>query len=115
MTPSASYILMCFLIAVTAVVYSYVLTKPGEIFGGLYGKLYRLFNDVRQWTGEGDHPLFKMLIGCFKCVAGQWAFWIYLLYAWSSYTWWTIIPHILFVGLTIFLSLIVYKIIKHIE
>lgn len=119
MIPSVSFLASCILIsaviAIIAVMYSVVLSRPGEIFGWLYDKLNTWFNErnpckgTREQRGLGPHPVFKLLIGCFKCVAGQWAFWIFLIYCWPVYNMFFIIPHLLFVGLTIFFSLIIYK------
>jgi hypothetical protein len=119
MIPSVSFLLsaafISLIIAITAVIYSVVLTQPGEIFGWLYGKLYTWFNErnpckgTRAQRGLPDHPVFKILIGCFKCVSGQWAFWFFLIYAWSEYNIFYVIPHLLFTALTIFFSLIIYK------
>ena len=100
------YLLASLLIAVTAFVYSYVLTQPGEFFGKIYGKLDILFKtDARVSEGKGVHPLFKMIMWCEKCVAGQMAFWIFLACTWRLYLhreFIFVIPHILFIGLSIF-------------
>lgn len=108
------FLLTSMLIAITAVVYSYVLTQPGEIFAGLYKRLDTWFKtDERQMKfGKGPHPLFKLLIWCEKCVAGQWSLWIFLICAWPWYQRGyliLIIPHVLFIGLTIFLALCIKK------
>lgn len=114
---AGTYILFSILIAITAFVYSYVLIQPGEIFSKLYLKLDVLFKtDRRAFNGLGPHPLFKMIMWCEKCVAGQLSIWIFLIYAWPKYLnynfiW--IIPHILFVALTIFLTIIIKLILKN--
>lgn len=117
---TSAYLLMSLLIAITAFVYSYVLVQPGEIFAKLFLKLDLFFNsDKRACQGKGPHPLFKMIMRCEKCVAGQMAMWIYLAYNWHQYlqkNFITLIPHILFIGLSIFLTLVIKKFyLKHIE
>jgi hypothetical protein len=59
------------MIAVVAFIYSDVLTESGMILNGLFR------------AAEQTLPsyIFKPLIGCFKCVAGQIALWFYLINA----------------------------------
>lgn len=102
------YFTLSFLIAVLAFVYSYILSQPGEPFGLLNKWLYRFFeNDKRMQEGKELHPLYKLLIGCEKCIAGQIALWCFLLLNYSEYTIKALFPHILFVSLTIFLTVII--------
>lgn len=113
------YFVVSILIAITAFVYSYVLVQPGEIFAKIFLKLDLFFkSDERRAQGLGVHWLFKMIMWCEKCVAGQLALWIYLICCWPWYLqgyFIMIIPHFLFVGLTIFLTLVIKKIyLKHI-
>lgn len=107
------YLLGAVLIAITAFVYSYLLTQPGEFFGKAYGFFNWLFmTDKRIQKGKGIHPIFKMIMYCEKCVAGQLATWIFLSYTFDYYVagnFIVVVPHILFVGLSIFLT----PIIKH--
>jgi len=73
-------------IAITAFVYSNILTQPGEIFGNLYKKLDEFFNtDKRSCTGLGLHPIFKMIMACEKCVSGQLAFWFFMAHYYNGY------------------------------
>lgn len=108
------YVFSAMIIAITATTYSTILVLPGEIFGGLYGKLDILFKtDKRNEQGKGIHPIFKMIMQCEKCVAGQMALWGGLVYAWRYYSndcFQLILPHIGFIGLSIFLTLITKKI-----
>lgn len=68
-----------FLIALFAFTYSYLLTQPHAMFNGIYNKLYKAFKtDERIQNGKGYHPLFMILIHCEKCIAGQFALWLYL-------------------------------------
>lgn len=101
------------LIAIAAVVYSYILTQNGEVFGGLYGVLDRLFqSDRRACRGLGPHPIFKMIMWCEKCVAGQMSLWIFLYVAFPFYRrgqLFIMVPHALFICLGIFLALCVKK------
>lgn len=91
-------------VALVAYVYSYVLTGPGMILNGWY-------NYLDQWIGDAaEKPriwLFKPLIGCFTCVAGQMALWVYLLAAYREYNFW---QHLVFVCLAIYLTSPVHKI-----
>lgn len=114
------YLIHALLIAITAFVYSYILVQPGEFFSKLFLILDKFFEtDKRAAEGLPPHPLFKMIMRCEKCVAGQMAFWIYLVYCLPYYLecqFDLIISHILFVGLSIFLTLITKNIyIKHIQ
>ncbi len=114
------YLLSALLIAITSVVYSYILTQPGEIFGWLFGKLNEFFKtDERTSQGLGPHPLFKMIMWCEKCVSGQMSLWLFLIINWKYYAegvFIIVIPHAFFVTLSIFLSLTIKKIYnKHIE
>jgi hypothetical protein len=110
-------LLFCFcslLISVIAVVYSYVLTFPGEIFFNLYKLLHKAFQtDEREAKGLYPHPIFKLLIACEKCVAGQIALWSYLALMWPAYLKFKIAAvafgHIGFVAMTIFLTVIMKK------
>jgi hypothetical protein len=59
-----------FYIAIIAFVYSEILTEGGMILNGLYKFLEKHL---------GKYPyIFKPLIDCSKCVAGQIALWVYL-------------------------------------
>lgn len=104
-------------IAITAFTYSYILTQPNEIFGGLYGKLNIIFKtDERMIKGLGLHPIFKMVMACEKCVSGQLSLWIYLFWNYENYTFgfrlsiYNLIEHIFFVTTTIFLTTIIKSI-----
>ena len=101
-------------IAITAFTYSYIFTGPNEIFGWLYGKLNEVFKtEQRRYSGKSFHPIFKMIMACEKCVAGQMSLWIYLAWHYESYfhgircALYNGIEHILFIGTTIFLTTII--------
>lgn len=90
-------------LALVAYVYAEMLTEPGMILNWLHAYLSRL-PDI----------IFKPLIGCYKCVAGQMAFWVYPLFV--GYTGTSIQSyferlgnHLFFVSLTIFTSWIISK------
>lgn len=97
------------LIGITAFVYSQILTQPGEIFAGLYRRLDNFFNtDERSCKGLGLHPVFKMIMACEKCVAGQMAFWFYIAFNYKEYLTGdllNLIPHILLIGISIFTAI----------
>jgi hypothetical protein len=68
------------LFGILGFVYTNLLTQPEQIFSGWYKLLYKLFKiDARNAEGKGYHPLFMVLVHCEKCVAGQIAFWYYLI------------------------------------
>ncbi len=112
--------LFAFTVSITAFTYSYILTQPSEVFSWLYKQLNILFkNSERYQRGDDMHPIFKLLIGCEKCVSGQMALWIYIIICGRNYfndfvT--HLIIHILFVATTIFLTTIIKFIYtKHIK
>lgn len=105
---TTQYFISALLLAIFAFVYSYVLTKNGEVLGTVYKKLYHLFkSDQRASDGLPRHPLFKVLIDCEKCVGGQWALWSFLLYQYKYYSLEMVLPHLLFITLTIYLTIII--------
>ena len=105
------FVFCALMVAVSAFVYSNLLTGTGEILGGVYGFLDRVFKtDERAEQGKPIHPLFKMLMQCEKCVAGQWALWSFLIVNWNLYArgyYLLILVHLAFIFLSIFLALIV--------
>lgn len=63
--------ILTWVIAVVAFTYSEILTDHGMILYGWRGLLFRCLKSE-------DHWLFKILVGCSYCVAGQWMLWIFL-------------------------------------
>ena len=113
-----NFFLLSFLISITAFVYSNILTQPTELLSSAYRYLDTLFqNDKRYCNGLDMHPIFKMIIGCEKCVSGQMALWIFLFFNYKNYfELSTLIYHVLFIGLTIFTTTIIKSIYsKHIN
>lgn len=101
-------------ISITAFVYSYILTQPGEILGSVYGFFDELFQtDKRARFGKGLHPMFKMIMACEKCVSGQLSFWYFLAHYYNGYLNGTqsfiynALEHALFTCTTIFLTTII--------
>jgi hypothetical protein len=96
-------------IAIVAYIYSDVLTEGGMILNGLY-----------VWLDSKKIPdwLFKPLIGCYKCVAGQMALWSFFVVNFSEYMniksifELTVLygNHLFFITLTILLSCLVQRI-----
>lgn len=78
-------------IAVCAFVYVVLLTEPYYIFGDLYGYLEKRL----PWY------IFKPIMGCEKCVAGQLALWSYLYLNYREYDLNHAFEHIFFICLTI--------------
>ncbi len=104
-------------IAITAFVYSNILTEPGEIFGKLYGFLYDLFQtDKRARLGASFHPIFKMIMACPKCVSGQLSFWYFMAHYYTGYSsgiqsfFYNAFEHVLFTCTTIFITIIIKSI-----
>ena len=111
-------IFLCYpaLIAIAAFVYSYILTQPGEVFGPWNRFLSERLNKNRLNEGLPLHPLYKLLVGCEKCIAGQVSLWSYLYVTHEYYSLLIGFGHVLFVCLTIFLAVVIkgfYK--KYIE
>jgi hypothetical protein len=87
-------------VAIVAYVYSQVLTEPGMIFNRLYNALDRT---LPEW-------LFRPLIGCMYCVAGQMALWYYLsLSVALSHIPYDLFGHIFFICLSVFLISFIHK------
>lgn len=104
-------------ISITAFVYSYMLTQPGEILGSLYGFLDRIFQtDKRSYDGRGIHPIFKMIMACPKCVSGQMAFWYFMAHYYEGYLngvqslIYNGFEHVIFTCVTIFITTIIKSI-----
>lgn len=110
------YYIVSFLIAVLAVVYVNILTGPGEVLEWLKRGLHNMLNDEQKLNdGEGYHPLYKMLVGCEKCFAGQVALWTYFIMhvdRYQSISFTLIFNHIMFISLTIFMTVIIQSIYK---
>lgn len=109
-----------FLIAILAVVYTYILTQPGQLFNGLYNKLDKFFKtDTRRSNGKSEHPLFKILIYCHLCLSGQVALWLFIYFNWINYfinPFYTLLSHVFTVATTILMAAIIKGIYtKHIE
>jgi hypothetical protein len=113
---TVQYFISALLIGVFAFVYTNILTQHGEIFGKLFNRMYHFFkSDQRSSAGKSLHPLFKVLIQCEKCVAGQFALWSFLISQFGVYAsgeWILIIPHLLFITLSIFMTITVKAIYK---
>lgn len=97
---------LSFLIAILAVVYTYILTQPNMLFNGIYNKFDRFFKtDQRRANGKGVHPVFMVLMYCHLCFSGQIALWLFLILNYKNYEvnfGYTLLQHILFVSFTIF-------------
>ncbi|MFT4203491.1 MAG: hypothetical protein QM610_06205 [Chitinophagaceae bacterium] len=90
------YYLVALTVGIGAFTYTHILVGPGM-----------LLEKVNDWAQLHLPPwLYKPIIGCEKCVAGQWALWSYIA-VFDRYDWkW----HMLFTLLAIFLADIVTKI-----
>lgn len=102
------YFFYSLLTAIAAFTYSYILTEPGEFFGKIHMWISDYFkNDQRMNEGQPLHPLYKMIIGCEKCVAGQIALWSFLAFNYDNYSIKAAFAHVLYVSLTIFLAAVI--------
>jgi hypothetical protein len=81
-------------IAIIGVVYSSILTQPDMILDRWYIFLEQKIGN-KSW-------LFNPLVGCYKCVTGQIALWYYI-FTCNHYNLWN---HMLFISLSIFISII---------
>lgn len=116
------YFILSFLLAVLAYVYTNVLTEPTEIFSKWKSFLHNKLNDEEKLNaGLGYHPLFKVLVHCEKCFAGQTALWVYLILSHNRYFDSLLIPkalfililkHVCFITLTILQVVLIKKIIE---
>jgi len=101
-----NWIIIAFQIAVIASVYCVKLTKPDMIFGGVYGKLTEIQAE-HEWT----EWIFKPLMTCVYCVAGQMALWTLILYGGFHLEWVrNVIDAIFFLSLPFILVELVNKI-----
>lgn len=87
-------------IAISAFVYSNMLTENGMIFHGLFEYLEER---LPEW-------IFKPLIGCQYCVSGQWSLWFFLYYGIFEVSDYVFYIHIWFILQTIFVTKIVTEI-----
>jgi hypothetical protein len=97
---------LAILLAVLGVVYSEILTSPGELLYKVYDfKRFILYKYVKnEQTAE---YILKPLGGCAKCTSGQLAFWVFLFM--GNYN---IFAHILFISFTILIALILTRTIE---
>lgn len=111
-------IILPLMIAVTAFIYSDVLTEPGM----LLNKVYRWL-DYSDCSNKRRVPeiIFNPLIGCFRCVSGQMALWVFMWNNSSKYMTFCrqfnlydlvnlIAFHIYFMSITIYLTWIISKV-----
>lgn len=105
---------LIFLVALagTAVVFADVLVRPGMLLEPVQRWLrmwYRGMPYARAgiWPPElDDNPWAKALWLCYKCVAGQWGFWGYLIRCHGHYS---LFEHLAFTAFTIIAAIIISK------
>lgn len=73
-----------------AFVYSCMLTEDDMVLSRWHSLWQRLENTRLEW-------LFKIIIGCERCVAGQWALWSYLIIYYRDYAAADLFFHTLFI------------------
>lgn len=99
------------LISIFSFVYTYILTQPDHLLNGTYKRLYSFFKtDERLAENKSVHWLFKILMYCEKCNAGQIACWLYLfnnLHNYYLHPVRTFLFHLSFITLSIFLTSII--------
>lgn len=94
-----NWLIISFQLAVIAYVYAVLLTKPDMLLGGVFGFLTEVANDFpkTEW-------FLKPLMLCEKCVAGQMALWMLILYGWLELEWvLSVINVLFFLSLTVLL------------
>ena len=89
-------------ISVCAFVYVVLLTEPYYIFGDLYAYLETRL----PWY------IFKPIMGCEKCVAGQLSMWGYLYLNYLEYDLHHAFTHVFFICLTIIITHIITLLMK---
>lgn len=98
---------ICFLIAVFAFVYACILTEPNMLLNPIYVRLDKAFGTFGK---SEKHWVFKLLIHCEKCIAGQIALWYYLIDHWYGYEvdlFFTIAEHLFTITMAIFMVCII--------
>lgn len=99
--------------AVCAYVYAVVLIAPGMILHPFYKCICKWWLLRKKIENEIEVEIeswfYKPLIGCYKCVSGQFAFWSYLYWAISDNVY-HLGHHIFCVCLSILLSITINKI-----
>lgn len=93
--------------ALIAFVYAVVLVQPGEILSGWSSFI---FGATWNEHTEKNHWIYKVLLGCEKCIAGQICLWWFLRRNFYSYSIDKVIIHIFTICLGIFLTIIIKKI-----
>lgn len=98
---------LIFLVALagTAVVFADVLVRPGML---LEPVSRRAWDGYRVRTGNelGERWWAKMLWLCYKCVAGQWGFWGYLIRYHGTYS---LPEHLAFTAFAIITAILLHK------
>lgn len=98
---------IAFISSLIAFVYAIVLIQQKEILHGWHSFIYRLtYMESRQ----DNHWIYRILIGCEKCIAGQICLWWFLIRNFKHYKPDLIIQHIFTICLGIFLTIILKKI-----
>jgi hypothetical protein len=86
-------------VAISAFTYSSILTDRGMLLHGLNNRLDEAITGRFRWV-------YKILIGCQFCVAGQWALWYFIYFSFTHGSYF-IELHIWFIMQTIFLTKVV--------
>jgi hypothetical protein len=101
--------------AVVAYVYAEVLVKPNMILYPFYKWICRVWllkikieNDKEI---ETESWFYNPIIGCYKCVAGQFGLWVYLVWA-IHHSMYRLEHHVFVVCCTIFLAITFHNINK---
>jgi hypothetical protein len=126
---------LLFLIALagTAVVFADVLVRPGMLLESVQRKVREWYSATLRKYCEQSFERAKLteaqrqyyyqtrsmevdqewwwapLWGCYKCVAGQWGFWGYLLRYYPGYSWRTVPEHLAFTAFTIITAILLHK------
>lgn len=115
---TTDYFIFSILIAVCAFVYTNFLIDTGEVLGEWNAFVYNILgNEERLLNEKGYHWAYKAFVFCERCVAGQISLWSFLMLHFNEYrevSFALVLQHILFITLTIFLTIIVKSFYKKI-
>lgn len=111
---------LIFLVALagTAVVFADVLVRDGMLLAPVQRWLREWYIKSTSIRLDTQNVCFRELDnqwwwaplwGCFKCVAGQWGFWGYLIRYHAAYTWRTVPEHLAFTAFVILTAIIIQK------
>lgn len=113
-----SLIEISFMCAIVAWVYAEVLVKPEMILHPFYKWICRVWLLKTKIVGdreiEYESWFYKPVIGCFKCVSGQFALWCYLIWALKNNSY-NLLHHVFVICFTICIAIMINHVDKWFE